>query len=552
MTTNGDAEVAIHLYEELGENCVSELRGMFAFAIWDGRRRKLLIFRDRVGIKPLYYSNLKGELAFGSEIKALLQHPHVHASLDMQSLGDYLARRHVPGPRTLFSGISSLPPGHILTCDRTGVSIRRYWDLSFARNENWKLTEDEAARRLKHLLDESVELHLMSDVPFGAFLSGGVDSSTVVALMSHHLNRPVKTFAVGYEGSGSRLSELPMAQLVSRIFETDHSEVIIGPQDFIETTEKVIWHLDQPIADAVLTAYYRLAQVASSQVKMVLTGEGGDELFAGYARYSGELLAPWFEALPPCLKSLMLRASTYLPGLRAPKQALYALAQTDEVTRLTNWHPLFNSSRIDNLISDDLRNELNGGWKRNRAVWECLERVDTDVPLHRFLYVDTKTWLPDDLLTRGDKLTMAASLEARVPLLDSKVVEFAASLNPNLKIRNFRRKYLLKKVSGNWLPDQIVNQRKKGFPIPVSTWLRHQARPFMRDLLSPEVVKRRGLFSPEYVGQLMDEHEKGIADHERMLFGLIGLETWMRLFIDPGPSTRSHLKNATPTGRTID
>ncbi|GAJ09539.1 unnamed protein product, partial [marine sediment metagenome] len=258
--------------------------------------------------------------------------------------------------------------------------------------------------------------------------------------------------------------------------QTDHHEVIIGPRDFIDLSEKVIWHLDQPIADAVLTAYFRLAQFAACEVKMVLTGEGGDELFAGYARYAGEQFAPLFQRIPRHLKSLLLTTSTFLPGFRAPKQALHALSQKDEVSRFTNWHPLFNSARMGDLVSDNLKDELNGSWLRNRAIEQCLDRTDAIESLHRFLYVDTKLWLPDDLLTRGDKLTMAASLEARVPLLDSKLVEFVASLDPNLKIKKLKRKYLMKKVSQKWLPNKIVNQNKKGFPMPVSMWMRNEAR----------------------------------------------------------------------------
>jgi asparagine synthase (glutamine-hydrolysing) len=546
LSTASDTEVVIHLYEDLGEECVQELRGMFAFAIWDARKQRLFIARDRLGIKPLYYSHVNQRLLFGSEIKSILQHPAIQSRIDFEGLGDYLSRRHVPSPRTLFNDIYSLPPGHILTCDQEGINIHPYWDLSFAPGVNRQLTEDEAAEHLENLLQESVRMQLMSDVPFGAFLSGGIDSSTVVALMSEFLEEPVKTFSVGYKGIGESLSELSNARVVADQFQTDHHEIIVGPRDFIDLSEKVIWHLDQPIADAVLTAYFRLAQFAAGEVKMVLTGEGGDELFAGYARYAGEQFASLFQRIPRPLKSLVLTTSSYIPGFRAPKQALYALSQKDEVSRFTNWHPLFNGTRMWDLLSDNLKAELNGSWLRNRAIEQCLKRTDATETLHRFLYIDTKLWLPDDLLTRGDKLTMASSLEARVPLLDSKLVEFVASLDPKLKINKLKRKYLMKRVSKKWLPQKIVNQYKKGFPIPVSKWMRNEARTFVRDLLSPATISRRDLFDPDYVARLIDEHESGIADHERLLFGLLSLELWLQLFIDTQPSI-NYANNGTHT-----
>jgi asparagine synthase (glutamine-hydrolysing) len=371
----------------------------------------------------------------------------------------------------------------------------------------------------------------VSDVPFGAFLSGGVDSSTIVALMSQFLDRPVKTFSVGFEGSGEAFSELPYARLVAEQYQTDHHEIFVGPQDFIDLAEKVVWHLDQPIADDACVANYMVAELASQHVKMVLTGEGGDELFAGYARYAGEQLSPLFRHIPPPVTSLALAMSSHIPGLRRPKLALYALNQPDEATRFVNWFPLFNHEMKVGLLSDEVKCELNGT-SADQVFAHHLARTDATDPLSRMLYVDTKLWLPDDLLARGDKMSMAASLEARVPLLDHRVVEFAASLPPHLKVRRLTRKYLLKNVSRAWLSPKIIERKKKGFPIPSSLWFRKEVRPYVRDMLSPAALERRGLFNPSFVGNLLDEHEVGFADHATLIWGLLSVELWHRLFID--------------------
>lgn len=535
LVTSCDTEVIAHLYEDHGDELVHELRGMFGFAVWDVRRRRLFIARDRLGIKPLYYTDAHGRLVFGSEIKAILRHPDVEARPSMEALGNFLSLKYVPAPQTLFEGIHALPPGHSLTCDERGVQVRRYWDLSFPRPANGKLEEEDAAEQLRSLLEESVRIHLMSDVPFGAFLSGGVDSSTIVALMSQFMSEPVKTFSVGFEGEGSEVSELPYARMVAERYETDHHEVFVGPQDLIDKSEKLIWHLDQPIADEAVLANYMVADLASRHVKMVLTGEGGDELFAGYARYSGERLSPVFRRMPGAARSLALAASSRVPRMRRQKLALYALCQPDEVSRFTNWFPLFNRDAKAELLAGDLKGPLSG--TADSVFAEHLDRTDARDPLSRMLYVDTKLWLVDDLLARGDKTSMAASVEGRVPLLDHKLVEFAATLPPELKIKGMARKYLLKKVAARWLPEEILTRKKQGFPMPVSVWFRKEANPFLRDHLSADLIRRRGLFDPDYVERLLREHETGFADHGSLLWGLLSVELWYRQFID---SLRNH------------
>lgn len=531
LATASDTEVIVHLYEDFGEECVRHLRGMFGFAVWDSRRRRLLLARDRLGIKPLYYTQAGGRLIFGSEIKAILQHPSVQVFLNREALNNFLSLKYVPAPQTMFEGIHALPPGCLLTCDGNGVKVRRYWDLSFSNDKNGDVPEEAYAEQLEVLLRESVKLHLISDVPFGAFLSGGLDSSTIVALMSQILSEPVKTYSVGFEGHGESFSELPYARAVADKFKTDHHEVFIRSTDLTRLAEKVIWHLDQPLAEHATLANYMVAELASRDVKMVLTGEGGDELFAGYARYSGERLSPFFQRIPKAAKSLALAASSHLPGLRRQKLALYALSQTDEVARFVNWFPLFNSEMKQAVVSEELKDSLSG-YDADYVFGQHLACTDAREPLNRMLYVDTKLWLPDLLLARGDKMSMAVSVEARVPLLDHKLVEFAASLPQNLKVKGLARKYLLKKVSSRWLPQEIIHRKKQGFPMPSSLWLRGEARSFVRDVLSPMAVRRRGLFNPLFVEKLIQEHESGFADHGSLLWGLMNVELWQRVFMD--------------------
>ena len=539
LRTSSDAEVIVHLYEDMGEDCVKELRGMFAFAIWDSTRKRLFIARDRLGIKPVYYMEQNGALIFGSEIKSILAHPDVVASLNLEGLGHYISLKYVPAPETMFSGICALPPGHLLTCDRKGFKIRPYWNLSFSENKENHPSEEACEEQLEALLRESVRLHLMSDVPFGAFLSGGVDSSVVVALMQQVMNVPVKTFSVGFRGGGSEVfSELPFARLVANRFKTDHHEIYVTPDDLMDLAGKIVWHLDQPIADNACVANYMVSRLAAQHVKMVLTGEGGDELFAGYARYAGEQLSSVFQFVPAKAKSMALNVAQQLPGSRRLKIALFALCQPDELTRMTNWFPLFDRARKPCLLTEQVFHQLIDPYAVD-VFRKQLDGADVKEWLSRMLYVDTKLWLPDDLLARGDKTSMAASLEGRVPLLDHKLVEFAVSLPSGMKIKRLARKYLLKKVARKWLPAEVINRKKAGFPMPLSLWFRKECRSFVHDLLCPETTKRRGLFNSDYIQSLLMEHDAGTADHGQLLWGLLSVELWHRAFLD-SPHRVSH------------
>ncbi len=534
LTTDSDTEVIAHLYEEHGLGFVEHLRGMFAIAIWDGAKRQLVLARDRLGIKPIYYYDDGKTLLFASEIKAILQHPKVSPSVDYAALSAFISLQYVPSPMTMFAGIRALPPGHVLTCaaGRGGVT-NQYWDLSFVEEAKAR-DEGDYAEELDELMRECVKMHLIGDVPVGAFLSGGLDSSSIVAIMSRYVNSPVKTYALGFAATNGITGELPYARSVSKHCATEHTEVIVTPGDFLNVVNKVVWHLDQPIADDAVVANYCLARAAARDVKTVLTGEGGDELFGGYARYLGERFAPIVQAMPRNVLRLASIVVRTIPGMNRIKKAYAAINVNDEAMRLVEWFPLFNKHRRQALLTDHARSVMPEHAACD-AVGEQLSRSRTSNRLNRMLYVDSKLWLADDLLARGDKMAMAVSLEARVPLLDHKLVEFAARLPTRLKIRGLTRKYLLRKTVAQWLPRETSRRAKKGFPVAYASWFRNELREYVRDTLSPATILSRGLFSANYVSGLLHEHESGFADHSSLIWGLINIELWQRTFIDKQP-----------------
>jgi asparagine synthase (glutamine-hydrolysing) len=534
LSTGSDGEVIVHLYEDLGDACVHDLRGMFAFAIWDRQRRRLLAARDRLGIKPLYYSDAAGEFVFCSEIKGILQVATVETRLNLDALGNFMSFRYVPAPETMFMGIRELPAGHILTCDEEGVQIQRYWDLSFTngRNPGGPAREEEYAEQLSHVLHESVKLHLMSDAPFGAFLSGGLDSSTIVALMSEFVSEPINTYSAGFEGAN--FDELPYARMVAARYSTNHHEVIIQPQDFLELAETIVWHLEQPIGNTVVLVNYMVAEIAARQVKMVLCGEGSDELFVGYPRYLVEHWSSYFQRVPASAKRILLTASRQGRGMNRARLVLSALCQPDDASRYLGWNLSFDPelmATLRNLLTRDVRHALNHASARD-VYAKQLAHTNIEDPLSRLLYVESKLWLPSEVLARTDKLSMAVSLEARVPYLDHKVAEFAASLPSHLKVNGLTRKYLLKRISRDWLPEAVIRRRKMGPPVPFAAWFRREAHDFVHDALSPDAVRRRGLFDPTVVSSLLDQHQSGRANHKALIWMLLNVELWHRQFID--------------------
>ncbi len=532
--TNSDTEVIVHLFEEHGTNCVQHLRGMFGLAVWDHHQRELFIARDRLGIKPLYYSVQNGTLAFGSEVKSLLTLPWIEANIDHAALNEHLSLKYVPAPRTLFKDIASLPPGHMMSIRDGQVDVQKYWDISFAEKLSFN-SEAEAVDQLLEKLRDSVRLRLRSDVPFGAFLSGGLDSSVIVALMSEQMDSPVNTFSAGFAGKDGQ-DELPYARQVAEKFGCNHHEVKVGAKEFLDFADKVMWHLEMPISDQATVATHMVAELARKHVKMVLTGEGGDELFAGYARYVGETHAGKFSWLPRPLAAMIRGGVKRLPGLRRQKIALHALLQNGEAARFSNWFPMFNGDTKRQVLSDRFK-----PMSTNVVATfeEYLRNCDATSPVERMLYVDSKTWLPDYLLLRGDKLTMANSIEGRVPLLDHEVVEFASQLPAKWKLNGSTRKYLLKQAAAKLLPDEIINRKKQGFPIPIERWLKAEANEMMRDLLSPQALNQRALFDNDFVQQLMKQHESGFADRSSELWGLMSVELWHRQFVDVNHSEQT-------------
>lgn len=547
LKTHSDTEVIVHLYEEFGYSCLAHLRGMFAIAVWDNQKRTLFVARDRLGVKPVYYTQSSGLFIFASEIKSLLQHRAVNASPNLQAISSYLSLKYTPAPQTMFAGIHSLPPGHYLVASANGISITQYWDIPFSdSNESKASAKDDAdyADELLSLLRESVRLRLRSDVPFGAFLSGGLDSSTIVALMAQELKDPVNTFSIGFDGAGYN-DELPYANLVAQHFGCKHHALKITSDDFLRYADTVLWHLDQPIADQATIATFLVSKLASQHVKMVLTGEGGDELFAGYARYRGDQFARWFQWMPSSVSKSIRSVANQLPGLRRAKIAINALTQPNEATRFANWFPMFSDDAKQILLGHHTESIRSGAAEIfSRQLASC-HSMDS---LSRMLYVDSKLWLPDYLLLRGDKLTMANSLEARIPLLDHKLVEFAARLPSHLKLNGANSKVLLRRVAMSLLPAQIINRPKQGFPIPIERWLRAEASPLMQDMLCQKAIESRGLLNAKYVGKLVAQHLRGYADHSTQLWGLISLEMWFRRFIDSSSPDHSPRNGSIPVG----
>ena len=529
--STSDVEVIVHLYEEYGEDFISRLRGMFAIVVWDATEKKLILGRDRIGIKPFYYSSTANQIIFSSEIKSIIAYPGFERRVATQSLSDLLCLKYIPTPHTLFDGIMALRPGYIMVCSADGnIKEKQYWDMDFENKiEVAGTSEEELVERLSDLLLESVQSHLMSDVPFGAFLSGGIDSSLIVAMMSKFLNQPVKTYSVGFKDSP--ISELPYAHQVAKIYGTDHNDVLVSGIDLINLMEPVVWHLDQPIGDAPSLAMYKLSMFASQDVKMVLTGEGGDELFGGYARYLGEKFYPYFRLLPTILKKAALQLGNRMPNMRRQKIALNALCEDNTIARLSNWFVLLNYDMRRKLVTDNFYKKVSD-FSGTTPFANQLAGKTFNNQLDKMLYVDTKLWLVDDLLARGDKMTMAASLEGRVPFLDHKLVEFASSLPPGLKVRGFEGKYLLKKVAEKWLPRDLVYRKKEGFPMPLGNWFRGEAREFLRDYINPQTVKNRDIFDTNEIELLLNEHENGLNDHSSILWMLINIEIWYRMFID--------------------
>ncbi|HYB96598.1 MAG TPA: asparagine synthase (glutamine-hydrolyzing) [Vicinamibacterales bacterium] len=522
--TDSDTECLVHLYEDYGVEFVEHLRGMFAFAIWDTGTRQLLLGRDRLGIKPLYYAETGDGLYFASEIKPILQFPAIQRTLDWGAVGHLLTFLATPSSASIVAGISKLEPAHVaVASDRERLTPKRYWSVSF--NADTRSTEAQLVDQLRALLEESVALHRVSDVPIGAFLSGGVDSSAVVATLARQHPDRIKTFSIGFEESN--FDELGYARQVAARYGTDHHELVVRP-DVVRIVEDLTWYLDEPFGDTSAIPTYMVSGLASGHVKVVLTGDGGDEVFAGYDRYAVEDRERVYDRLPRPLRRIAGGIGDALPDGATGKRFLQHLA-LDGPRRYLDASMLFRSSELERLLRPDAYREV-ARHDFCAPAFRTLQARGGDW-LGALQHFDLNAYLPQDILTKVDRMTMAHSVEARPPLLDHRLVEFAATIPAHLRLRNGTTKYLFKKAVRGLLPDTIIDRPKQGFAVPLARWLRKDLAVFARDVLLSDSAKQRGIFNLSYVEHLLALHDRG-RDLDLQLWTILSLELWCRRFID--------------------
>ena len=531
--TNSDTEAIIHAYDRYGEECPKYLRGMFAFAIWDEDQKQLFLARDRVGKKPLLFAQIGDELIFGSEFSALLLHPRVSRDIDNAALDQYLSFMCVPAPFTAFRSVRKLEPGHTLVWRDGNIRTQRYWQPDFSHKLD--ITEEDAGERAIEILRDAVRVRLMSEVPLGAFLSGGIDSSAVVALMSQESAEPVKTFSIGFEEQD--FSELHHARRVAQHVGADHHEFIVKP-DALEVLPVLVDHYGEPYADSSAIPTYYVARETRKHVTVALNGDGGDETFAGYERYAAMRVAENYHRLPRLLRETVVRkAVELLPTTEARRSRIrdakrfIRSASLPRVERYLRWVSAFNSEDKKELYSTAFREQA-----AEHNASETLDRWFAHANgagiVDASLLTDLMTYLPNDLLVKVDIATMAVSLEARSPFLDHHVIEFAASLPEHLKLRGLTTKYLLKRVLRKLLPAENLNRRKMGFGVPVGHWFRGSLQPFLRETLLSERALNRGMFQREKVRRLIELHASGEREYSHQLWTLLVLEVWFNRFID--------------------
>lgn len=547
--TQSDTEVIVHLYEEYGRDCVQKLRGMFAFAIWDSVKRTLFLARDRVGIKPLYYYLDENFLSFGSEMKALLVDPAVRRDIDPAIIDRFLTYYYVPGSATLLRNFNKLEPGHWLVVQDGKVQIKRYWDLDFQAADDHKSTED-LERQLITLLDDTVQLHMISDVPVGFLLSGGVDSTAMLSFASKKTDKPISSYTIGFSHQGV-VDERPYARLAAKRFRSEHHEISISAREFASFLPEYVWYMEEPVCEPASVALYYVSKLARQYVKVLISGEGGDEAFGGYHNYRNMI---WLEKIKAALGPLRSMAG----------QGMQMIGDIADSRVLKKYAPLMNASLDEHYLS---RNSSPFQYFNTTpsAIYtaEMARRVDKfqssavtrgllsttsgDGPLEKMLYVDTKTWLPDDLLIKADRMTMANSIELRVPFLDHKLLEFAARLPGNLKVRGWQMKYLLKKALAKHVPKEILHRRKVGFPNPSVSWLAHDLRDMVSDILLDSKSISRGYFRKEAVEMLIKRNSRSTR-YTAEIFSLLVLELWHRTFIDrqETPSKSGSFGNQSP------
>ena len=527
-----DSEVILALYEREGVDCLRRLRGMFAFAIWDERKRTLFIARDRLGKKPLYYYADADRFVFASEPKGILVDREISAEADDVAIHHYLTFGYVPSPFCAFKGFHALPPAHYLTVADGRIRVERYWRLGY--EPKFTASQDELQERLVHELTESVRLRMISDVPLGAFLSGGIDSSTIVALMSRFSSGPVKTFSIGFEEESH--NELPYARMVAELYATDHHEFVVKP-DAVEIIPDLVWHYNQPYADSSAIPTYYLAKMTRQHVTVALNGDAGDENFAGYERYAANRLAARYQQLPRALRRSLEAGIAALPDVgsfrgryRRGKRFFEGVAQEPR-RRYAHWVSYFPDAWKAELYSPEFLRRV-ACHDSVGILADAYDRTGTDDPLDATLGVDVAMYLPDDLLVKVDIASMAHSLEARSPMVDHRFMEFAARIPSRMKLNGTSLKHILKAAVRDLLPREIIDRRKMGFGVPLERWFRGELREMMCDVLLGPRAASRGLFRPAAVEQLVQEHLSGRRDRQAQLWCLLSLELWFQRFID--------------------
>jgi len=545
--THCDTETILHLYEEYGVSCVEHLRGMFAFAIWDHNKKELFIARDRLGVKPLYYVHADdGSLYFGSEIKTLLEAQAVKPEINFELLPDYLANHATSGEETLFRGVKRLLPGHTLIWRDGEIRIEKYWDVSFARSADANRNDQDYIAEWHELFRTSVRLRLMADVPLGMFLSGGIDSSAIAAEMSGMVDEPIKTFSVAF--AEREANELEYARIVARAFKTNHHEVVATPEEFFSVLPKLVWHEDEPLAHPSSVALFFVSRLASKHVKVVLTGEGSDELLAGYARYRKTLLnlalGKGYQRITPAGVRKMIRNQIYgLPASRLRQKLLrtfLTVAPSIESIYFDNF-AVFNEALQHQMLTPQARERV-GLIDAYAGVRAVLAESDAHSLLDRLLYADIKTYL-HELLMKQDQMSMATSVESRVPFLDHKLVEFTSSLPERLKLRRWTTKYVLRESMKGILPQEILSRPKMGFPVPIGAWFRGAYRSVIDEYVTSERALSRGIFETGFVRELVRRHQEG-EDHAERLWALVNFEIWQRQFFDGEASENCELRIA--------
>jgi asparagine synthase (glutamine-hydrolysing) len=533
--SESDTEVLPHLYEEHGPEMVNHLNGMFAFALWDARNRKLFIARDPFGEKPLYWGIFDKTFLFASEPKVLLAHPSVHPSLNLDALRQYLSLDYVPAPLSIYQGIQKLPAAHTLTLEDGRVEVKPYWRLSYKTRQPVP-TEEEAAEELRGLLEDSVRMRLVSDVPLGVLLSGGVDSSAVAAFAVRASSEAVKTFSISF--AESSFDESAHARAVAKFLGTDHHEERLSVDLAANLVGEIGSWMDEPFSDPSLVPTYLLSRFTRKHVTVALGGDGGDELFAGYPMYWGHNLARIYARIPrtlrrnliePIVRNLPVKTKNLSFDFKARR--FITGMNYDEVARHHVWFGSFTPDEQTMLLTAEARAASDGDiYREARRILE--EDCDADNTTERMQNLDTRLYLAEDILTKVDRASMAVSLEVRAPFLDRRVAEYAASLPVDYKLRGRTTKYILKRAVSGLLPPFVTRRGKKGFGVPVAEWLKGRLRPLARDLLSPERIRRAGLFDPDYVQRLQEEHERGAANHRKLLWTLLMFELWQESFIE--------------------